>query len=65
MQSFLGADKVYYGRCANGEWQVTWLRYDTLFNVVAKNNAEIVCAYKMQSCYVLISFSRGYRQIQG
>ena len=65
MQSFLGADKVYYGRCANGEWQAAWLRYDTLFNVVAKNNAEIVCAYKMQSFYVLISFSRGYRQIQG
>ena len=65
MQSFLGADKVYYGRCANGEWQAAWLRYDTLFNVVAKNNAEIVCAYKMQSGYVLISFSRGYRQIQG
>ena len=65
MQSSLGADKVYYGRCANGEWQAAWLRYDTLFNVVVKNNAEIVCAYKMQSCYVLISFFRGYRQIQG
>ena len=50
---------------ANGKWQATWLRYDTLFNVVAKNNADVVCAYKMQSCYVLISFSRGYRQIQG
>ena len=36
MQSFLGADKVYYGRCANGEWRATWLRYDTLFNVVTK-----------------------------
>ena len=59
MQSFLGGQI----RCIMGDMEMANakpLGYDTILYLTWK----IVFAYKIQSCYVLISFSRGYRQIQ-